>query len=235
MRGTPDMAVQQSAGARRSKGLWIWTGLALLLIAVGLAGFDRWFYEHVSRVLNTEDRPLDHDFYSLTKPFWTVCRFVFGNVLGALGLCAAVAILRPVRWRTVLVAWAIVAGVALTANVAQRAIGRLRPNRAESHLAFTQPFAELLTRPRVSFPSGEAATAFALACVLVHLVPRGQPGFYALATLTAGARLVNGAHYVSDVAAGALLGALLADVLFCWLGRTRAGPRANPTEPPGSA
>lgn len=214
---------------------WALVGAAAVVIVAGFLGLDRWFYEHVSLALETKDRYGDRDFYSLTKPFWTVCRFVFGNVLGALGLCAAVAILRPVRWRTVLVAWAIVAGVALTANVAQRAIGRLRPNRAESHLAFTQPFAELLTRPRVSFPSGEAATAFALACVLVHLVPRGQPGFYALATLTAGARLVNGAHYVSDVAAGALLGALLADVLFCWLGRTRAGPRANPTEPPGSA
>lgn len=227
--------VQAGARVRSCCRRWVWIGCALLLIGAGLAGGDRWFYEHVSRVLNTEDQPLDRDFYTLTKPLWLACRYVFGHVLGALGLCLAVIILQPARWRMVAAAWVIVAGTALLANVAQGAIGRLRPNQAETHLAFTQPFTELLTKERVSFPSGEAATAFALACVLSHLLPRWKAAFYAAATLTAVARLVNGAHYVSDVAAGALLGALLADLTFRWLERRRIGERPNPAAPPGPA
>jgi membrane-associated phospholipid phosphatase len=63
------------------------------------------------------------------------------------------------------------------------------------------------------------ATAFALAAVLTRLFPGGGPIFYVIAALAAIARLINGAHYVSDVAGGALLGALLGDVVFEWISR----------------
>jgi undecaprenyl-diphosphatase len=111
-------------------------------------------------------------------------------------------------------AFAAVLLTALLANAAQTAIGRVRPNRAPSHLTFVPPFSQLWTKQEVCFPSGEAATAFALAGVLTRLYRRGRVLFYAASALAAVSRLVNGAHYVSDVAAGALLGALLADACF---------------------
>lgn len=184
------------------------------MIVAGFLGLDRWFYEHVSLVLETKDRLGDRDFYTLTKPFWLVCRYAFGY--GVAGLAGYVALLvwNPRSWRTLTAGLLAVLITALAANAAQGAIGRLRPNQAPSHLAFTQPFAELLTKQRVSFPSGEAATALALAYVLARLCPRWKAAAYAAGTLAAVARLVNGAHYLSDVAAGALLGELLARLLF---------------------
>lgn len=190
---------------------------AALLVVIGWAGLDRWFYENVSCVLNTEEvRPLQHCFYSLTKPFWLACRLAFGHVIGGAVIYGLIAARHPRRWTAATLGLVVVVTAALLANVLQGAIGRLRPNRADSHLAFTRPVVGVFERAAVSFPSGEAATAFALAYVLTRLFPRWQWAFLTLAVLTAGARLVNGAHYLSDVAAGAIVGEVTAWALLRW-------------------
>lgn len=181
----------------------------ILLIVAGFLGLDRWFYEYVSLALNTEDRPLDRDFYHLTTPFWLVCRYAFGHAVGVVCLFFALRSLHSRGWRAGAAFLVGVTVAALTANGAQAAIGRLRPNQADSRLAFAQPLTSITNTQRVSFPSGEAATAFAMAAVLAYLVRRHRVLFFSAATLTASARLVNGAHYLSDVAAGALLGGFL--------------------------
>ncbi len=212
-------------GGRRTLGV-VLSGAALLVV-IGWAGLDRWFYEHVSCVLNTEEvRPLQHCFYSLTKPFWLACRLAFGHVLGGAVIYGLIVTRHRRQWAAATVGLVAVVTAALLANALQGAIGRLRPNRAESHLAFTQPAVGLFERAAVSFPSGEAATAFALAYVLMRLFPRWCGAFLALAVLTAGARLVNGAHYLSDVAAGAILGAVVAWALLRSTRRYWWGPPA---------
>jgi membrane-associated phospholipid phosphatase len=65
-----------------------------------------------------------------------------------------------------------------------------------------------------SFPSGHAATAFAGATMLASYAPRYRVPFYGLACLIAFSRLYNGVHYPTDVAAGAVLGALIALLLL---------------------
>ncbi len=180
--------------------------VGVLVLTAGLAGFDRWFFEHVSCTLETKERPFDLDFYTLTKPLWLFLRFTFGYGFVALAVLGGVMI---VRWRRMPrheAAAVCLIVVGLAANVVQGAIGRLRPNQAESQYAFAAPFSELLSKTGVSFPSGEAATAFAAAVVLSSLFPRWTAGVLVAALLTAVARLVNGAHYPSDVAAGALFG-----------------------------
>ncbi len=147
--------------------------IAGALVLLGLAGLDQWFYEHVSCVLNTmEHRPLDRCFYSVTQPFWLACRLVFGHVIGGAVIYGLIVVLHPHRWTAATAGLVAVVVAATLANVAQRAIGRLRPNRAESHLTFTQPAHALFRRAPVSFPSGEAATAFALASALSRLFAR---------------------------------------------------------------
>jgi undecaprenyl-diphosphatase len=199
-------------------------GGAVIVIVAGFLGLDRWFYEHVSLSLETQDRFGNRDFYTITKPFWLACRYAFGYGLVGLAVFVALVVLKPENWRAPVAALLTVVITALVANGAQAAIGRLRPNQAPTHLAFTQPFAELFTKQKVSFPSGEAATALATAYVLGRLLPRWKAVFYAAGTLAAVARLVNGAHYLSDVAAGALLGVLLARLFFDGVLRS-AGPR----------
>ena len=57
-----------------------------------------------------------------------------------------------------------------------------------------------------SFPSGHAVTAFAMAVGLGALAPKLRWPLLALAALVAASRVMIGAHYLSDVLAGAGLG-----------------------------
>jgi membrane-associated phospholipid phosphatase len=199
-----------------SRARWALMGAAILVIIAGFLGLDRWFYEHVSLTLDAPDRYGNRDFYAATKLFWLLCRYAFGYGVIPLAILAGLVVVRPESWRKPVVGALAIVAAALVANGAQAAIGRLRPNQAATHLAFTQPFAELLTKQKVSFPSGEAATALAAAYVLARLLPRWKAAFYATAALAAVARLVNGAHYLSDVVAGALLGYALGALVFHW-------------------
>jgi membrane-associated phospholipid phosphatase len=61
-----------------------------------------------------------------------------------------------------------------------------------------------------SFPSGHTTTSFAAALALGAVFPRGRPVFLGVALLIALSRIVLNVHYLSDVIAGALLGAAVA-------------------------
>ena len=60
-----------------------------------------------------------------------------------------------------------------------------------------------------SFPSGHAATAAAAACALLIVAPTFAPAWIAMALVMAASRVYVGAHYPSDVLAGAGLGVLV--------------------------
>lgn len=64
----------------------------------------------------------------------------------------------------------------------------------------------LLYAKNLSFPSGHAALAFALASALTMLCPRGRWLFYAVAGMTAFERVWENAHWLSDSVAAAGLG-----------------------------
>lgn len=199
-----------AVGSRRSPihvEALVWTALAVAIVAAGFAGFDRWFYEHVSLRLNDESRPTARDFHFVTRPFWEAVRFTLASFFTPVVLCAIGFVLDDRRRRRYIVALVVVAVVALAANVLQGAIGRVRPNQSTSHLTFKPPFAELLTKQDVCFPSGEATLAFAVAAAAAAFFSRWRYLAFGLACLAAAARLINGAHYPSDVAAGALIGA----------------------------
>ncbi len=68
-----------------------------------------------------------------------------------------------------------------------------------------------------SFPSGHSATAFGAFVAFGYLFPKWRYLFYLLAVLIASSRIVLDAHYLSDVIAGAFLGAMTAVVLHRYL------------------
>jgi membrane-associated phospholipid phosphatase len=86
------------------------------------------------------------------------------------------------------------------------AVGRDRPNADNGTYAF-RPF----SGERSSFPSGESAQAFAVASVIAAHYDQLwiQGTSYGIASLVAIARLYLDGHFLSDVAAGAVIGTVV--------------------------
>ena len=107
------------------------------------------------------------------------------------------------------------------ARVFKPLVGRERPCRALEELVTVARCG-----PGRSFPSGHAAVSFAFLTAAAPLVPYGWAVLSPLALGVSGSRVLLGVHYPSDIAAGALWGALLG------LGARRALRRVERRAPP---
>jgi undecaprenyl-diphosphatase len=87
----------------------------------------------------------------------------------------------------------------------KKATGRKRPCAVEPHC-----WARLLPPDQFSFPSGHTITAFAVATALSTFYPELAAGLYFCAVSVALSRVLLGMHFLSDVLAGAAIGAFLA-------------------------
>ena len=69
-----------------------------------------------------------------------------------------------------------------------------------------------------SFPSGHTSTAFVMATVLFHEFKDNKPALaysgFAFATATGVLRVLNNAHWVSDVLVGAGIGIIITDLVY---------------------
>lgn len=110
----------------------------------------------------------------------------------------------PQRFRAVASAGlAAGSGVALFVQL-KRFAGRQRPCSLEPHCWST-----LLPPDQFSFPSGHSITAFAVAVSLSFFYPSLWAGLLFVAISIAVSRILLGMHFLSDVLAGAALGAAL--------------------------
>ena len=74
-----------------------------------------------------------------------------------------------------------------------------------------------------SFPSGHTASAVAFASGVARVLPGAGVVLHCLAATVAYSRVHTGVHYPGDVVAGAVLGAMIAD-----LTSDRVGPHLRP-------
>jgi undecaprenyl-diphosphatase len=123
---------------------------------------------------------------------WYALGAVLAAVGGAEGLVAA-------RQATL----AAVAGIGVFLWL-KRLAKRRRPCAIEPHC-----WATLLPPDQFSFPSGHTMTAFAVVVPVVAHFPGTGPGLWICALSVAASRILLGMHFLSDVVAGAALGALL--------------------------
>jgi membrane-associated phospholipid phosphatase len=105
------------------------------------------------------------------------------------------------------------ASVGLTSAVVNGIVkplaGRRRPDRATHRVPVGRQVKMPVTH---SFPSGHAASAFAFAAGVAAEAPQAGVALNVAAAVVAYSRVHTGVHYPGDVVAGALLGAILAQV-----------------------
>jgi membrane-associated phospholipid phosphatase len=143
-----------------------------------------------------------------------------GNYTYIIVLAVMLAVVHPRRWRAgalVLLAGAVASFLPF---VLKWSVGRTRPYRGVWSWQldpFQRGWAGLLDNAELTFPSGDAALAFAVAAAMTYLSPRWGWAFYLTALVTAAERVLENAHHVSDVAVGGLIGALSAwMVIAAW-------------------
>src|SRR5438270_11691543 len=111
------------------------------------------------------------------------------------------------------------AAAAVATYVSQK---MLKPIFRRNRPWFTREAAKVVggKTPDHSFPSGHTAASFAAATALSMAYPRARPGLYLSAVAVGLSRIHLGHHFLSDVAAGAVIGTAIG-----WLSGEAAGVR----------
>jgi len=142
---------------------------------------------------------------------------------------------RPIAANRALFLFAAVALSGLTTDLIKPLVGRLRPKLLfEANLYGFDPFR--IGYEYNSLPSGHATTVFALAAALMLFSPRWRLPLVGFAAVVGLSRIVVGAHYLSDVMAGAYVGIMTVFLLVllcrrrgwihCWQNMNKEGDHA---------
>ena len=105
-----------------------------------------------------------------------------------------------------------VASIAVTSAIVNLAIKPLGARRRPDAVDVVPLTRQVRMPSSTSFPSGHAASAFAFATAVGHVLPREAIALRALAGLVAYSRIHTGVHYPGDVVAGSLLGSAVAQL-----------------------
>lgn len=151
--------------------------------------------------------------------------FAFGGTVAIIIIAAWT--LDPRGWRVVPRLVVCAFGSGLAADLCKLVVARERPRAGNAasasdtfgawlpvfNGAYFEQLGQQYSSGFQSFPSGHAATAVGLAIGMATLYPRGRWLFVALATLASMQRIQAGAHFLSDVLAGAALACLFGAAL----------------------
>ena len=189
----------------------LWTSVAVAgTCLVSMAFVDRalalWLHAHVG--------PETKAFFGVVTQIGDATWYLVGGMAG-FALCHILARhaadqAMAIRYRDFarypLLVFAGIAVSGIILNLAKFVIGRQRPRAlfqddVYAFIPFNWDFG------MNSFPSGHSQSIWAAAIALGFMLPKARPFFILIAVLVALSRVVIGAHYLSDVIAGAILGA----------------------------
>jgi membrane-associated phospholipid phosphatase len=152
-------------------------------------------------------------------------------------IAIGVAVLHPLKWRAgaFVLLGTIVSGLN---GLIKWIAGRTRPfhlmdDQGVARLApfelspFRGGLPGLFVSKNLCFPSGHAALAFATAEALAILYPRARWAFYPIAALVGIERILENAHYLSDVVAAAILGIAGVHLIRVLVARSPWAPKAT--------
>lgn len=204
--------------------LLLGTGLAAAAVVAAMVLLDSWALARVhglpARLVQAFERLTD-----LGLSGWFL--WPLGLVLIALAALDSPAM--PPFQRHVLAAWAVRLGFVFTAiavpglfvTIIKRLIGRARPFVAGDDVWAFMPFGWRVDY--ASLPSGHATTAFSALVAIGAIFPQARALLWIYAAMIALSRVVVGAHYPSDVVAGAVVGSAGALLVRNWFATRRLG------------
>lgn len=176
-----------------------------LLIAVLL---DHWAWQVLARDPQVLERA---EWYQVLRQLGYLPTWLAIAAVAALAGSRLDDIKRRAHWRGAALGLALAPIVAgLLAEVIKPIIRRERPINTEGLFVFRPLTDSLLSGSGLGMPSSHAAVAFAGAGVLARVLPGSGPIVLAAAGGCGLTRLLSGAHFLSDVVAGAILGLAIA-------------------------
>jgi len=185
------------------------------------------------------DRPVaqwvhEHSPYTAHRLLFTILKLPGHAVFFTLPVAGLILVFHREHWRACALVLLSAAVGGLFYTVVKWTAGRSRPFKGVAPFDpfALHPFARGLrglihAEANLAFPSGHATLAFATAAALAHLLPRFRWAFYVIAGLAAVERVLEGAHYPSDVLAGAALGVLSAHLVLAVSAGRRGGGGAG--------
>lgn len=187
-----------------SRRLWVMLAASLVLFGAASAA-DPWAFHHF-RLPDVYDRDWGRALRSMGYwPLWIALSLALWLVDRARG--------RSVQRAAILAGAVTLAGV--SDEVLKLLVRRDRPGVLDGAYAFRSWSDRPFDSSGFGMPSSHAIIAFAAAAALTELFPAAAIVWYTLAVGCAVTRVLSGAHFVSDVLVGALLGILIAT----WVGR----------------
>ncbi len=102
--------------------------------------------------------------------------------------------------------------IGIVTQIIKHLVGRPRPNYTNFEDSFSFNFFTFDSNFH-SFPSGHSSTIFMVCFVLCTALPKLKYFFYFLASIVAFSRVIVGAHFFTDILAGALLALIVFKVL----------------------
>ncbi len=197
-------------GSRTAPARWIAAVAASLACVAAASLVDAWTYHHIAlpRVYDTDwGRALRTMGY---WPLWAIVSLALwrhGEAMGQPPDGRARA-RRRAGW---LLSAVTVAGI--VAELLKLVVRRERPGVGAGLYVFRAWSDRPVSTAGFGMPSSHAVEAFAAATVLAGCFPETAVVWYALAAGCAVTRVLSGAHFLSDVVAGAALGLVIARAL----------------------
>ena len=102
--------------------------------------------------------------------------------------------------------------IGITTQIGKHLFGRARPNYTNFEDQFNFNIFSFESSHH-SFPSGHSSTIFMVCLILCAVLPKLKYWFYFLASIIALSRVIVGAHFFTDIVAGALLSLIVFKVL----------------------
>lgn len=219
--------IENAARAPARAGAWAWATLWTVLAAVAVIASERFADVAVMRAAN------HHALDALRDTFETISQL--GRLswhLAALGVAIPLALAfrarRLCQWLTLVLLSALATGAAV--QIAKAIAGRHRPKALLDDGLYGFSWFDF-GYGTASFPSGHTATIAALVAALWIVTPRCRDLLLLPVLAVAGSRLLSGSHYLSDVLAGAYVGAMTTFILYrvmVWAGMPEFAGRSRP-------